>query len=50
MKLFGTYLGLGKNDLHFCYEQCDGCGHCGRAQERDEVQRRNRRKSEGVGE
>ena len=29
MKLFGTYLGLGKNDLHFCYEQCDGCGHCG---------------------
>ena len=18
-----------KNDLHFCYEKCDGCGHCG---------------------
>ena len=39
MNLFMTYeiifmkLGAGKdwekNDLHYCFEQCDGCGHCG---------------------
>ena len=28
-----SVLGAGKdwekNDLHYCFEQCDGCGHCG---------------------